>query len=153
MRRRAAVCAAVLLAAAPVLTGCGADSGGAADLSVRASYMPQPMSDTMAAGFLTVVNDGGEDDELSSVTSDLAGEVTIHRTVDGRMEEVDRLDVPAHGEVVLESGGDHLMFEKLERRPTEGEKVSVTLHFAGSGTIEVEMPVKSATYRPTSAHH
>ncbi|MFD7436923.1 copper chaperone PCu(A)C [Streptomyces sp. NPDC059861] len=146
--RRTAVTAA-LLTGALALTGCGSDSE--ADVSVSAAYMPQPVSDSMAAGFLSIVNKGDAADELTSVTSDI-GEVTVHRTVDSAMREVKQLPVPAHGELVLESGGDHLMFENLKRKPKQGETVSVALRFAASGTVTVKMPVKSATYTPDSGH-
>ncbi|CAL9520083.1 hypothetical protein SUDANB145_03796 [Streptomyces sp. enrichment culture] len=146
MRHRPALGAAVL-AGALALTGCGAGGSGGADLSVSAAYVPRPVSETMAAGFLTIVNDGDAEDELTSVTSD-AGEVTVHETVDGAMRQVDSLPIPAHGSLALQSGGDHLMFEKLKQRPEEGQTLSVELHFADSDPVTVEMPVKSATYRP-----
>jgi copper(I)-binding protein len=141
------------MAAALTLAGCGdSDSGQSGpELSVGSAYMPQPVSDSMAAGFLVIANDSGADDRLSSVTSDIAGEVTLHATSGQSMTEVKDLDVPAHGKLVLESGGSHLMFEKLKRKPKEGEKVSLELHFTKSEAIKVEMPVKSATYRPTAA--
>lgn len=145
---------AAAVAGALALTACGGagDSGGAkADLSVSSSYIPQPVSD-MAAGFLTIVNKGGAKDALTSVTSDAAGSVTVHRTVGQSMEEVASLDVPAHGRLVFESGGNHLMFENLKRKPKQGEKVTVELHFADSGPIKVEMPVKPATYQPANGH-
>ena len=152
--RHLAVPAAVI-AGALALTACGGSGSGSgdakADLSVRSSYMPQPVSD-MAAGFLTIANKGGAKDELTSVTSDAAGSVTVHRTVGQSMEEVRSLDVPAHGRLVFRSGGNHLMFENLKRKPKEGEKVTVELHFADSGPIKVEMPVKAATYNPANGH-
>nr|WP_314223033.1 copper chaperone PCu(A)C [Streptomyces sp. DSM 40713] len=135
-----------------LLTGCGSDSGGPAELSVRAAYIPQPVSDTMAAGFLTIVNKGGTKDELTSVTSTAAGSVTLHETVGSSMEEVTSLDVPAHGQLVFKSGGNHLMFEKLKSRPVQGGTVTVELHFAASDPVEVEMPVESATYNPNTGH-
>jgi copper(I)-binding protein len=145
---------AVVLAGALALAGCGSDSsasfGSAPDLSVGSAYMPQPVSDTMAAGFLTLTNAGGTADELTSVSSAAAGRVTVHETVDRTMREVDRLKIPAHGRLVLESGGNHLMFEKLTHRPKQGETVSVELRFAHSAPVTVEMPVKPATYRPAS---
>jgi copper(I)-binding protein len=153
VRGRPALAAAAVIGAL-VLTGCGdSGSGGssAAELSVDAAYMPQPVSDTMAAGFLTITNKGDAEDELTSVTS-AAGEVTVHETVGGTMKQVDRLPVPAHGELVLESGGNHLMFEKLKHRPEQGETVSIELHFSHSDPVTVEMPVKPATYRPTAGH-
>ncbi|MFF3502085.1 copper chaperone PCu(A)C [Streptomyces sp. NPDC003247] len=149
--RRFTACATAVLAGSLVLAGCGSDAS-AAELSVSGAYMPQPVSDSMAAGFLTITNEGGTTDELTAVSSDIAGSVTVHETVDGAMEEADSLDVPAHGRLVLSSGGNHLMFEKLTRKPSQGEKVTVELHFAESGTVEVEMPVEASTYTPKTGN-
>ncbi|MET7450402.1 copper chaperone PCu(A)C [Streptomyces sp. NPDC005574] len=149
MRRLAL--AAVAVAGTLALAGCGSD-GSSAALSVVSAYMPQPVSDSMAAGFLTIVNDGGTKDELTSVTSAEAGAVTVHRTVGGAMEQVDRLTVPAHGQLVFKSGGNHLMFEKLKRQPKQGQTVSVELHFATSDPVRVTMPVEPATYTPKTGH-
>ncbi|MEU3895970.1 copper chaperone PCu(A)C [Streptomyces sp. NPDC045251] len=152
MRGRPAL-AAVTVSGALVLAGCGGSgsdsSGSGAELSVGAAYIPQPVSDSMAAGFLTITNKGDAEDELTSVTSE-AGDVTVHETVDGTMKEADRLPIPAHGELVLESGGNHLMIEKLTQRLEQGETVSVELHFAHSDPVTVKLPVKAATYRPTT---
>ncbi|MFB8244786.1 copper chaperone PCu(A)C [Streptomyces sp. NPDC055952] len=151
--------AALAIAGALALAGCGggesgSDSGsgsGKADLSVGSAYIPQPMSGDMAAGFLTVTNKGGADDELTGVTSDI-GRVTVHRTVDGAMREVESLEIPAGGRLELRSGGDHLMFEQLKRKPKEGQTVSVELRFARSAPVTVRMPVKPATYTPKTGH-
>lgn len=157
--------AAVTVIGALVLAGCGdSDSGSGsgsgsgagssaagAELSVGAAYIPQPVSDSMAAGFLTITNKGDAEDELTSVTSE-AGDVTVHQTVDGTMKEVDRLPIPAHGQLVFKSGGNHLMFEKLKQRLKQGQTVSVELRFAHSGPVTVKLPVKAATYQPTTGH-
>lgn len=154
----------LITAAALVLAGCGSSdssstsstsstsSSSAAELSVKSAYMPQPVTDSMAAGFLVIENDGGTADELTSVSSDIAQNVTVHETTGQSMREVAGLKVPAGGELVLRSGGDHLMFENLKRKPKEGETVSLRLNFTESKAITVEMPVKSATYQPTSGH-
>ncbi|GAA2221969.1 MULTISPECIES: copper chaperone PCu(A)C [Streptomyces] len=157
MRRRLAP-AALAIAGALALAGCGgsdSDSGndsGKPELSAGSAYMPQPVSDDMAAGFLTVTNKGDAADELTSVTSDVAGQVTVHKTVDGAMQEVKSLKIPAGGRLELRSGGDHLMFEQLKSKPEEGQTVSVELHFAHSDPVKVEMPVKPPTYTPTTGH-
>lgn len=147
---------AAALTGALALAGCsgsGDDSGsGKADLSVSSPYMPQPVSADMAAGFLTISNKGGTKDELTSVTSDVAGEVTMHSTVGGAMTEKPSFAIPAHGRLVFQSGGNHLMFEKLKRRPKQGQTVSLKLAFAKSGPLVIEMPVKSATYNPSTGH-
>ncbi|MFF9034093.1 copper chaperone PCu(A)C [Streptomyces sp. NPDC014892] len=147
----------ITAAALVALSGCGSSDSSsgdssAAELSVKAAYMPQPVTDSLAAGYLVIENDGGTADELTSVTSDLAQDVTVHETTGQSMREVAGLKVPADGELVLESGGNHLMFENLKRKPKEGETVSLRLNFTKSEAITVEMPVKSATYQPTSGH-
>ncbi|WP_336116382.1 copper chaperone PCu(A)C [Streptomyces sp. PTD9-10] len=156
---RRAVLTAAALAGAFALASCGTGSGSGsgsssakAELSVRSSYMPQPVSADMAAGFLTITNRGGAKDELTSVTSDVAGQVTMHSTVGGAMAEKTSFAVPAHGQLVFKSGGNHLMFEKLKRRPEQGQKVTLKLTFAKSGPLTVEMPVESATYNPSTGH-
>ncbi|WP_406124560.1 copper chaperone PCu(A)C [Streptomyces sp. NBC_00989] len=148
--RHAVASGVVVLAGALVLTGCGGSDDTKAQLSVSSAYMPQPVSD-MAAGFLDIANKGGAKDELTSVTSDL-GPVSVHETVGQAMEEVKSLDVPAHGQLVFKSGGNHLMFDKLKHTLKQGDSVTVKLHFAKSGPLTVEMPVKSATYNPTTGH-
>ncbi|MGW2421244.1 copper chaperone PCu(A)C [Streptomyces sp. NPDC001709] len=159
MRHRPAVMTAAALAGALALAGCGSSGSGStgsgsskADLSVSASYMPQPVSADMAAGFLTITNKGGTKDELTSVSSDLTGQVTMHSTMGGAMREQNSFAIPAHGQLVFKSGGNHLMFEKLKRRPKQGQTVTVKLTFAKSGPLTVEMPVKSATYNPSTGH-
>ncbi|MBD9703888.1 copper chaperone PCu(A)C [Streptomyces sp. ID01-12c] len=147
----------ITAAALVALTGCGSTNSSSGDssaakLSVKAAYMPQPVTDAMAAGYLVIENGGGTADELTSVTSDLAQDVTVHETTGQSMREVAGLKVPADGELVLESGGNHLMFENLKRKPKEGETVSLRLNFTKSEAITVEMPVRSATYQPTSGH-
>ncbi|MFF4539809.1 copper chaperone PCu(A)C [Streptomyces aureus] len=141
----------LVLAAAGTLTACGdggsSSSPAAPELKVTGAYMPAPSMATMAAGFFTVTNSGGAD-TLTSVTSGLADDVTMHATVDGAMEERTSFAVPADGTLTFASGGNHLMFEKLTHKPGQGEKVSVELHFAKSGTVRISMPVKPATYAP-----
>ncbi|MEV7200046.1 copper chaperone PCu(A)C [Streptomyces griseoluteus] len=149
--RRAAL-PVTALAAALALAGCGSGQGaGEPELSVSATYMPQPVAADMAAGFLTVTNRGGEEDELTSVSSDI-GRVTMHSTSGGTMAERTSFAVPAHGRLVFRSGGNHLMFEQLKQKPRQGQTVKLKLGFARSGPLTVEMPVRSATYNPSTGH-
>ncbi|MEV5873944.1 copper chaperone PCu(A)C [Streptomyces sp. NPDC052101] len=165
MRHRSAVLTtAAALAGALALAGCsdsgstsGSTSGSGsgtkkAELSVSGSYIPQPVSADMAAGFLTITNKSGSKDELTSVSSDVAGQVTMHSTAGGAMREQNSFAIPAHGQLVFKSGGNHLMFEKLKRTPKQGQTVTVKLTFAESGPLTIEMPVKSATYNPSTGH-
>ncbi|MFH8608505.1 copper chaperone PCu(A)C [Streptomyces sp. NPDC018029] len=142
------------LTAALALAGCGDDSGSGSgdtpkkpELKVSGAYVPEPTMDDMAAGFFTLTNKGSAD-RLTSATSDIAGAVTLHSTKGGAMKEEKSFDVPANGELDFASGGNHLMLEKLKRKPKQGEKIAMTLHFQKSDPITVEVPVKEATYSP-----
>ncbi|MEU6766426.1 copper chaperone PCu(A)C [Streptomyces sp. NPDC046853] len=156
MNRRTLFGSAVALTAGLVLAGCSDSSGDKAsdepELKVAGAFMPAPAMDDMASGFFTVTNKGGAD-KLTSVTSSIAEKVTLHSTKNNAMKEQKSFDVPANGELDFARGGNHLMFEELKHKPKEGDKIAVTLHFAKSDPIEVEVPVKAATYNPKPGKH
>ncbi|MFB7619668.1 copper chaperone PCu(A)C [Kitasatospora sp. NPDC056181] len=153
--RRTALAGAVLataLGGGAILVACGAGGqDGAADgparLSVADSYIPLPPAGGMAAGYLTVRNDGGQD-QLVKVSSPAAQSVTMHRSTASTMEQVERLDVPAHGALQLARGGTHLMIMGWQKTPALGDELELDLTFARTGTISVKVPVKELTYRP-----
>ncbi|MGX2995880.1 copper chaperone PCu(A)C [Streptomyces sp. JNUCC 64] len=149
-RRTALVTTAVVTAAGLLLTGCGGGataSDGAPELTVEGAYVPAPPTKSLAAGYFVVTNSGGAD-ALTSVTSDLADEVTLHSTKDGRMRERRSLEVPADGRLELARGGNHLMFEGLTRKPVRGDTVTLRLRFEKAGVVTVKAPVREATYNP-----
>ncbi|MFD5735207.1 copper chaperone PCu(A)C [Streptomyces sioyaensis] len=145
MNRRTTLAAALTLTTGLVLAGCG-DS--APKLKVADAYMPQPVTQDMAGAYFTVKNSGTAADKLTSVTSDLAKDISLHKTVGTKMEQVNSLSVPAGGELVLGRGGNHLMFMGLKKKPAEGDMVTLQLHFATAKPITVEVPVKAVTYAP-----
>ncbi|MFI9103880.1 copper chaperone PCu(A)C [Streptomyces fildesensis] len=158
MRRRGparALIATVALAGSLALAGCSSASDASAHagakgpkLSVSGAYIPQPVMADMAAGYFTVTNTGDTDAELTSVSSDLAADITMHTTTDNRMRKVNSLTVPAGGRLTLSSGGNHLMLMELTHKPVAGDKVSMELHFATTGPIGVTVPVEPTGYRP-----
>ncbi|MFI9050637.1 copper chaperone PCu(A)C [Streptomyces sp. NPDC053427] len=146
-RLRIPLAATLALTAGLALAGCGPEDGGA-QLEVAGAYMPRPVTQDMAGAFFVVKNTGGTADKLTSVTSDLSKDISIHRTVGNKMEQVKSLDVPANGELRLGRGGNHLMFMGLKNKPVEGDKVTIELHFATSDPIKVDVPVKATDYVP-----
>ncbi|MFE1477425.1 copper chaperone PCu(A)C [Streptomyces cyaneofuscatus] len=146
MNRRTVLAGALALTTGLALAGCSTGSDEP-ELKVVGAYLPQPVSD-MAAGFLVVQNSGGAADRLTSVTSPLSDDVTIHETKNQQMREVTSFEVPAGGELDLERGGNHIMFMDLKKQPKQGEKVSVELHFEKAGRITVDLPVKETTHNP-----
>jgi len=94
----------------------------------------------MSAGFFMLTNNTDEVISITGVDSPQFARVEIHETTvtDGvsRMRQLDVLEVPAQGSVVLERGGKHLM---LMQAQDIGD--SVTLQF-----VSGDAPVLSVDY-------
>lgn len=73
----------------------------------------------------------------------------LHRSVNDngqeRMEMVDSVPVPAHGEVRFEPGGYHLMCMSPTAEAARGRSVPVTLRFKDGGSLTASFPVRGAT--------
>ncbi|WP_405839951.1 copper chaperone PCu(A)C [Streptomyces platensis] len=146
MNRRSTLAAALTLTTGLALAGCGGDR--APKLEVADAYMPQPVSQQMAGAYFTVKNNGDTADKLTSVTSNLAQDISIHKTVGTKMERVESLPIPANGTLQLGHGGNHLMFMGLKSKPTKDDVVTIRLHFAHADPIRVAVTVKAADYQP-----
>ncbi|MET9835771.1 copper chaperone PCu(A)C [Streptomyces sp. NPDC006385] len=159
MTARRTLPAAVILTATGVLatvlalgvaTGLVTRSFGPSgpDLAVTGAFMPQPVTAEIAGGYFTVTNTGDAADELTSVTSGLSDDITLNQAAGDEMRQATSLAIPAHGTLELERGGSHLMFMRLDHRPVEGDHVSVTLHFAKSSPVTLDVPVEAPTFNP-----
>ncbi len=103
-----------------------------------------------AAAFMTIENHKIEDERLLSARSDLAARVELHthreeaNGVMKMLEVPEGFVIPAGGVHALARGGDHIMFFGLTRPLKDGDSVTVTLTFALSGEVVVELPVDNA---------
>ena len=115
------------------------------DLEIVHPYLPDPASPAVAAIYLTVRNNGPVADQLVSVTTPSALMAMLMTETssgsEGSMTPLPDLDVPAHGEASLSPGRNHLMLEYPRRSLTVGQSVTVVLHFARSGSVQVAVPV------------
>ncbi|MFJ4861310.1 copper chaperone PCu(A)C [Streptomyces sp. NPDC088748] len=146
---------ALSLTAALAISGCSGSGSDESEpkMSVSGAFMPQPVNDKMAGGFLVIKNGSGAADKLTGATSPLSDDLQIHETKDQKMQQVQSMDVPANGELRLERGGSHIMFMGLKSTPKVGDKVTVELRFEKAGPVKVELDVKDRTYNaqaPTS---
>jgi len=102
-------------------------------------------SGVSTAGYLVIRNHGRHPDRLLSAATDAAGSVEVHRTVmEGdimRMRPVSDLPIPAGGSVVFEPGGLHLMLRDLRRTLSDGEHLTLMLHFERGGELMAELVV------------
>lgn len=120
----------------------------AGEIAITDAWIAAPVGDQpRAAGYITIRNDGGTDERLVGVTTPAAAMSHLHRTVVednvSRMESVNAVIIPAHGEVTFAPGGLHLMLMSLTESLTEGQTVSLTLQFLDAGDVTVDAPVRS----------
>ncbi len=101
-----------------------------------------------AGGYVVLENHGDRAVALRAASSPAYGEVMLHKssteTGMGRMEKVDTLSIPAHGQAALSPGGYHLMLMKATGAVKVGDKVRVELHFADGSTLATDFEAKPA---------
>jgi copper(I)-binding protein len=124
---------------------------------------PTAGQSTTSAAYMTIANDGGDDDLLKGASTPKAKAIELHRTsktAEGVMqmrEITDGLAIEAGKSVVLEPGGIHLMLLGLETALEAGDTLTLTLEFAKAGAVEVLVPVSaqapSAADSPPHDHH
>ncbi|WP_284491322.1 copper chaperone PCu(A)C [Blastococcus capsensis] len=116
------------------------------DLTIGDGFVREPASPSVAAAYLTIVNDGDTDDRLVSVTSDVAGMVMPMTEVSeggaGTMTGLDEVVVPAGGAFEFRPRAAHLMLEPLNTVPAAGDTVTLTLTFDRTGAVDVGLPVE-----------
>ena len=100
-----------------------------------------------AAAFMQIKNMSSTQDRLLSVRSDFAKRVELHTHVkseDGvmKMRRVDGgLALAGNGNLILERGGDHIMFMGLSQPINDGDTIQLVLIFENEGSFEIEIPV------------
>jgi hypothetical protein len=105
-----------------------------------------PMKAGAAAGFMTIINTGSEDDRLVKATSSITGNVQLHDTVmEGdvmnMVELKEGIPIPAGATVVLKPKSLHVMLEDVASLPIAGASFTGTLVFEKAGTIEIDYEV------------
>lgn len=110
----------------------------------RIRLMPPGWKST--AAFVTLKNEGKKNLEVVSAKADFAKKIELHthKVEDGvmRMRQVDKMTVPANGELVLKPHGNHLMIFGLKSDLKEGSKQKIQLTFSNGKSAEVEFSVK-----------
>lgn len=117
-----------------------------------------PPNAPAGGGFLTIVNNGSDDDALISATAGFFAKAELHEmaVVDNVMtmrEQEDGIRVPAGGRVEFRPGALHVMFMGLKGPLKQGDTVTVTLVFEKAGSIEVPFIVERIGARDLSEGH
>ena len=142
-----AFAAALSLAAVFTLADAQAHEVKIGDLVIHHPWSRQsPMSASVAAGFLTITNNGQQDDRLVKASSDISPVVQIHdMTMEGdvmKMVELpDGIVIPAGATVKLKPKSLHIMFMDVKQQPGEGTSFTGTLTFEKAGTVTIDYEV------------
>ncbi len=107
--------------------------------------MPPPAADT-AAAYMTLHNDGDKDEAIAGLTTDVSRTAEIH-SITGQggamhMVKLGKLTIPAHGAVMLKSGGVHIMLIGLKRALNEGDMVHIRLRLTSGRDLNIEAGVR-----------
>lgn len=150
--KRLAVLVPLLLIAVPGLAM--AQSPG---ISVEFAWArATPPGAKTGAVYLTIDNNGGNDDKLVGASTPLAATAEPHTEImaNGIMEmrPLKAVDVPPGGKAVLKPGARHIMLMGLNQPLKQGGHFPLTLRFAHSPpiTVQVQIAKVGATAPPMS---
>lgn len=148
----ATLIAATLL---PVHLLAGAQAAVAEGLVIHSFWVQEgPPGVDVLAGYFDIENNSDRPRRLVGLNCLDAGHVMIHQTeikngIAG-MRAVEALEIPAHGQILLEPGGVHLMIMDLRRALRDGDEVPFELIFADGGRISATARVRKSV--PPSDH-
>lgn len=128
-------------------------------LNLMAPVAPAGM--TNGSIYFTLQNGTDQPLHLQGAWADVAEALSFHETVDdnGVMRMIPRPEgftVPAGASLVLETGGKHLMLEKLRKPMAAGEQFTLTLTFATDDPLTLTVPVMDHGAQPmdhSTMHH
>jgi periplasmic copper chaperone A len=118
-------------------------------ITVTEAWMRALPGGLPAGGYFTLHNPTAKTLTLQSASSPACGMLMLHKseTMNGMasMANVDSIDVKPGGTLEFSPGGFHLMCMKPALKP--GDKVNVTLHFAGGAKVQADFSVRGANGR------
>jgi copper(I)-binding protein len=106
-----------------------------------------PKGANVAAGYMTIKNNGSTPDRLISGSSDVAPKFEVHemKMENGvaKMRSVKGLEIKPGEAVELKPGSFHVMFVGLKKPLSAGDHFKATLMFEKAGTVSVDYDVRA----------
>jgi hypothetical protein len=121
----------------------------AGDVEITGGWFRALPAGLPAGGYFTLTNNSDHEIALTGAKVPACGMVMLHQSVEsggmGRMVHVEKVAVPAHGNITFKPGGYHIMCMKPKAAMKPGGHVTVTLEFKSGATATARFAVKSAT--------
>ena len=127
---------------ATLLVACA--PAGRPSLQVSNVWARPGLAGGNSAVYFIIENGTASNDSLLSAVSDVAGAVELHMTTmqDGNMQMVHQQEVPVQtGKTEFKPGGLHVMLIGLTQDLNPGDTFSLTLNFAATGEMPLEVTV------------
>lgn len=91
--------------------------------------------------FMNIYNEGEEDVSLAMVQSDIGAHLTLYGTQNGKMVEVNGINIPAHKMTSLKRGGLHIMVFDVEQELEVGKTFPLRLLFDNGEIIKIDAKI------------
>jgi len=119
----------------------------AAEIMVEGAWvrLPPPVADT-AAGYMTIRNHGDKAVEITGIKTGIAEHPEFHSMAmhDGmmHMKKMEKVVIPAHGDISFDPGSNHLMLIGLTRAIKSGEHLMITLETSDGQSTMIHAEVR-----------
>lgn len=95
--------------------------------------------------FMTIHNGAEADDVITSVSSEAAEKASLANYegsgADRKTTMLEKLDTPGNNAVMMDQDGYHVVLTDLKKPVEGGDTIPLTLNFAESGELEVQVSV------------
>jgi periplasmic copper chaperone A len=140
------------------LSGAAVAQSAANEVTISGAYVRAvPPGQPNSASFMQASNTGNAGHALVGGSSPAAEVVELHtHTMEGgmmRMRQVDKIDIPAGGDVSLQPGGLHVMLIGLKQNLVPGQDIPLTLKFEDGSEVTVQAPVKKLRMKMKTMNH
>lgn len=113
---------------------------------ISAIARPSMTGSKHSAAYITLHNDSTSDITITgAVATSVANHLELHTTTDEagvkKMVKVDKLVVPAGGDLVMKKGGIHIMLMDIKKPLNAGDKFMLELRTSELGMSKVEVVV------------
>jgi periplasmic copper chaperone A len=144
--RSLAICALLIVFVQPAFAG-GPAVAGAPTVRVIDAWIRWLPAGVPAGGYATLSNMGEKPVVLTAAASPYFAEISMHRSREQggsvTMAPVERIIIGAHSSLNFAAAGYHLMMMQPTRSIEPGDRIPVTLRFAGGFTLTVTFEVKT----------